>query len=207
MNVLEQLASALDRRDEVPNQELARKIASTKDSVAVKILVENLNHKDKAIQSDCIKVLYEIAEIDPQLVADYARVFIEFLKHKNNRLQWGAMTALNAICLENPSFIYKALPQIVEAGEKGSVITKDNLVKLLVKMASLAEYADDAFDLLCEQVLRSPTNQLPMYAELALPIITDPNKKKFSEILQSRLNEVEKESKRKRLEKVIKKLT
>ena len=46
-----------------------------------------------------------------------------------------------------------------------------------------------------------------MYAELALPIITDPNKKKFSEILQSRLNEVEKESKRKRLEKVIKKST
>jgi hypothetical protein len=46
-----------------------------------------------------------------------------------------------------------------------------------------------------------------MYAENSVPIINDKNKNEFVKIISSRLKEVEKESKKKRIEKVIKKVT
>ena len=45
------------------------------------------------MQNDCIKV-YEVSEISAALIADYANNFIALLDHKNNRLQWGAMTVI-----------------------------------------------------------------------------------------------------------------
>lgn len=207
MSVLDKLASVLGRRDEVPNQELAQAIVKNNDAKAVKELVDNLHHKNKDIQSDCIKVLYEIGEHKPALIAAYAPQFIALLGHKNNRLQWGAMTALSAITLENPKEIYAALPAILEAADKGSVITKDHAVNILINLYSVKKYQDDAFPLLIELLVSSPVNQLPMYAEKAMPVILDKNKALFIKTLQSRLDDIDKDTKRKRVEKVIKKLS
>jgi hypothetical protein len=206
MSVIEKLASSLNRRDEVPNQELAEEIAVKKDKRAVKELVENLNHKSKDIQNDCIKVLYEIGEIEPALVADFAQTFITLLGSKNNRLQWGVMTALNTIALENPKIVFSALPKIISAADNGSVITKDYAVNILIKFCSIKQYAEKSFSLLNEQLLSSPVNQLPMYAERAIPVINDRNKKLFVRTLTSRLDDIDKDTKRKRVEKVIKKI-
>ena len=112
MSIISKLASSLNRRDEVPNQELAKQIANNNDKKAVKELIDNLNNQSKDIQNDCIKVLYEIGEMKPSLVADYDKNFIELLDNKNNRLQWGAVKAINAITLESPDVIYSALPKI-----------------------------------------------------------------------------------------------
>jgi hypothetical protein len=207
MTVIDQLATSLDRRDEIPNQELAKKIISKNDKKAIKELIENLLNKNKNIQNDCIKVLYEIGEEKPSLISDYAKEFIQLLDNKNNRLQWGAMTALDSITLENPKLIYSSLAKIVSASDNGSVITKDHAVNILIKLCSLKQYSEDSFSLLIEQLLMCPTNQLPMYAENAIPVINDKNKKLFIKTLSSRLDEIEKETKRKRVEKVIKKLS
>jgi len=205
MSIIPKLASSLDRRDEVPNQELAKQIATKKDKKAVQELIENLNNKSKDIQKDCIKVLYEIGEINPSLVSDYAKEFIELLDNKNNRLQWGAMTALGTITTERPKEIYAALPTILLTADKGSVITTDHAVNILIKLCSIKDYSTNAFSLLIEQLLRSPTNQLPMYAERAIPIVDDKNKTLFVKTLISRLEDIDKETKRTRVEKVIKK--
>ncbi|MBK5285650.1 MAG: hypothetical protein JJE25_09630 [Bacteroidia bacterium] len=205
--MLNKLASSLKRRDEVPNQELAKQIANKNDRNAVKELVVNLSNKSKDIQNDCIKVLYEIGEREPELIAQYAKDFVELLNSKNNRIQWGAMTALNTITLENPKIIYSVLTKIISASDKGSVITKDQTVNILIKLCSVKQYADKALPLLIEQLLSSPTNQLPMYAERAMPIINEKNKARFIKTLSSRLNDIEKETKRKRVEKVIKKIS
>ena len=45
-----------------------------------------------------------------------------------------------------------------------------------------------------------------MYAERTLPIINENNKKEFIDILIQRFDELEKESQKKRIEKVLKKL-
>ena len=206
MSVLHELASALGRRDEVPNQELAAKIASSKNKEAVKELVENLWVKSKDVQNDCIKVLYEIGALEPSLIAPYAVTFLGLLRHKNNRLQWGGMAALDSIVSEKPEFIYESVPAILDAVYKGSVITMDGAVNIFIKLCSIPQYTENAFEVLLEILQKAPVNQLPMYAERAIPIVTTANKTRFITILSSRLNEIEKESKRKRVEKVIQKL-
>jgi hypothetical protein len=207
MSVINKLASSLNRIDEVPNQELAKQIASKGDKKAVKELVDNLSNKSKDIQNDCIKVLYEIGEIKPALIAGYAKEFIALLDSKNNRLQWGAMTAINTITLENPKLVNGALTKIISSAERGSVITRDYAVNILIKLCSLEQYSKNAFSLLNEQILGSPVNQLPMYAERAMTIINDNNKNIFIKTLSSRLDDIDKESKRKRIQRVIKKFS
>jgi len=207
MSVLNKLASSLKRRDEVPNQKLAKQIAAKKDNKAVRELADNLSNRSKDIRYDCIKVLYEIGESNPSLIAPYYEEFLTLLAHKDNRLQWGAMTALSSLTLENPKAIYALLPQIISAAGKGSVITKDHAVNILIKLCLVKQYAGKAFALLNEQLLGSPVNQLPMYAEKAMCIISEQNKKQFIKTLTSRLDDIDKESKRKRVEKVIKKVS
>jgi hypothetical protein len=207
MSVLNQLANALGRRDEVPNIELARKLAEKKDKVSIKELVNHISDKNKDIAGDCVKVIYEIAEINPKLVADHSKEFISLLEHKNNRIQWGAMTALGKITSLVPDQIYKALPKIILAAEKGSVITKDHYVNILITLCCITKYSKEVFPLLNEMLLTCPENQFPMYAENAVVIINEENKAAFLKTIKSRLKDIEKESKKKRVEKVIKKLS
>jgi hypothetical protein len=206
MSVIERLASSLGRRDEIPNQELAAEIAETNDKNAVKELIENLAGKNKNIRHDCIKTLYEIGYLKPALIAEYHATFLSLIDDKDNRMQWGAMTALSSIISEKPKEIFASLGNIIDAADKGSVITRDHCVKILVGLSSNASFAGKTFPLLNEQLMTCPVNQLPMYSEYALPVITAENKEKFIKTLAARFDDIEKDSARKRLEKVIKKL-
>jgi hypothetical protein len=206
MTILNKLASSLGRRDEVPNKQLAEEIAAADNKVAVKELIEQLHGKKKDIQSDCIKVLYEIGERKPALIAPYIKEFIGLLQHKNNRLQWGAMAALDAIATEKPKEMYNSLPQIIAAAELGSVITKDHCVNILVRLGRVRAYNDDVSVLLMEQLANSLPNQLPTYAEKAMEVINEKNKTVFIQTLRSRLGEYEGGAKKSRMEKLIKKL-
>jgi len=206
MSVLDQLASSLGRQDEVPNVELAHRIALKKDKKAIAELIHLISTGTKNIQNDCIKVVYEVGALNPSLIAEHTNYFIELLGNKNNRLQWGAMAALDAMANENPKSIYAQLPKILKAAEQGSVITKDHTVNILIALCGHQPYASRAFDLLIEQLQSSRDNQLPMYAERAFPVIGEKNKTKFIQTLESRLPDIDKESKRKRIKQVIQKL-
>lgn len=168
------------------------------------LLFENLTNKNKGIQSDCIKAIYKIGVLKPALIANYTNELISLLDSKNNRLQWGAMMALNTITNESPKRVYSSLIKIIAAAEKGSVIANDHCVSILIKLCVIKQYAEDGFSLLNERLLISPTNQLPRYAKKALPIITDKNKAVFINTLTLRLGEIEKDTKRLRIEKIIK---
>jgi hypothetical protein len=207
MSVLNKLATALNRRDEVPNQELAKEITRNNDRRAVKELVENLVNKDKNIQSDCIKVLYEIGAREPDLIAPYYREFAGLLDSKNNRLVWGAMTALDSVAAKEPKHIHSLLPKLLDLADSGSVITRDHVVGILVKLGAMKQYADECVPLLIEQLMSCPNNQFPMYAEMSLPVVTDKNRKAFQNVLTRRLEGLEKESQQKRVAKLLKQLT
>ncbi|MCD2423011.1 hypothetical protein LQ567_09575 [Niabella pedocola] len=206
MSIIAQLATSLGRKDETPNLELAAQIAKINNKKAIQELVANLSNKSKDLQHDCIKTLYETANLKPALIAAYFNDFISLLGSKNNRLQWGAMTALNYIAAENFDAAFHALPAMAAAAEAGSVITRDHFVAILIRLCANRQYAADAFTLLNEQLRHCPANQLPMYAENALPIINESNKTAITQTLTARLNDFEKESKRKRVEKVLKKI-
>lgn len=207
MSVIPQLAHSMGRRDDVPNQELAMNIARKNDKPAVKELVENLQHRSKDIQHDCIKVLYEIGLSLPAMIIDYLPVFLSLLQSKNNRMQWGAMIAIDHLTHHNPEAVYHALPQIIDAADKGSVITRDHAVFILIKLHKVKKYAADVFELLADQLSNCPANQLPMYAERAMPVIDRNNQATFRRIMLVRLTEMPTERKRNRLEKLARKFT
>jgi len=47
MSIINRLANSLGRRDEVPNQELARDLAAKKDKKGIREIAENLWNKDR----------------------------------------------------------------------------------------------------------------------------------------------------------------
>lgn len=206
MNVLEKLATSLERRDEVPNRELAAEILRSADAEAVSVLVENLANKKRGIRYDCIKVLYEIGYVEPKLVAGHLSVFLGLLSSKDNRLQWGAMTAIGCIVKVKPDEVFSSLSKIVEAADKGSVITRDHCVNILIGLSGIERFAGKAFPLLLEQMISCPDNQLPMYAVRAVSIINSVTKDRFIKVLSSRMQLLDKESGRRRVRKVIARL-
>jgi hypothetical protein len=201
-SIIDRLATSQNRRDEVPNVELAERIVQKGDKRAVAELVENLHNKDRNIQGDCIKVLYEVGEREPVLIAAYAEAFARLLESKNNRLVWGAMTAIDSITLENPEAVLRMVDKIIAVADAGSVITRDHAVAVLIKLASLEQVAPKVAPLLFEQLRGCPANQLPMYAEKAAVVINDDEQKMFVNVLASRLRDL-RGAKRSRVEKVI----
>jgi hypothetical protein len=204
MSVIPKLSSSLGTSKQGPNEKLAAEIAEKKDKKAIKELIDHLG--EKKLQGDCIKVLYETGERVPELIAPYDKVFLELLSGKNNRLAWGAMTALDCIASVNPAGMFKQLPLILKVADEGSVITRDHAVNILIKLSEDKKYSATTLPLLLEQMKTCPTNQLPKYGEDSVHIITDKYKPVFVKALTARLSEYEKETKRVRLEKVIKKL-
>ena len=153
MSTLDKLACALNRRDEVPNQELARELATTRKTNGIREVAEGLASKDAAIRADCIKVLYEIGYIAPELVAPYALEFVKLLKSRNNRLVWGGMIALSTIAPLAADALHPHLADIQKTFQAGSVITKDAGVLALARMASAnPAYNREIFPLLLEHL-------------------------------------------------------
>lgn len=206
MDILNSLASVSNRNDETLNIQLTEQIVAKSDENAIAELVKNLDNKNKAIQNDCIKVLYEIGERKAELITNYTDKFIQLLTNKNNRLVWGAMMALDWIASSQVEKIHANLDKIIVAANQASIIAKDHAVNILIKLCKTKIYQTKAFAQLIKQLETCPTNQLPMYAENALVIINTNNKLNFAVTLNQRIAEIEKESKRKRVEKVIGKL-
>jgi hypothetical protein len=206
MSVKDKLASSLGRKDEVPNQDLAREIVAESDKKAIDELIEFISSGSKAIRADVIKTLYEVGFEKPELIAPHAKTFLTLLDSNDNRLQWGAMMALSTIAKLKHKQIYTALPKILDAAKQGSVITRDHTVKILATLASMKAYADEVYPLLIDEVRHAPLNQFPMYAEYALEVTTDKNRTRLLKAINGRMHEVERDSMRKRLMKVLKKL-
>jgi hypothetical protein len=105
--LIENIAYFLGKNDEKPNIDLAVLLSSTKNIEGIKEIIGGLKHKQSQVANDCIKVIYEIGERDPELISEYVYDFIQLLKWKNNRLVWGGMTALAQIASLKYDAIYK----------------------------------------------------------------------------------------------------
>lgn len=204
MSVLEKLACNQNRRDEVPNQELARELVETQNREGLREIAENLWSKDKNIQADCIKVLYEAGYLAPELVVDYAADFLKLMKSKNNRLAWGAMIALSTIAAHKADELFPHVREIEQVMEKGSVITKDNGVKILALVAAQNEaYRRDIFPYLLNHLATCRPKDVPQHSEKSLPAVDGQNKAEFIALLEKRSIDLSK-SELARIKKVIK---
>lgn len=206
MSVLNLLSSSLGQKGNDANIALAKDIAEKENHSAIKELVSNLKNKDKKIQADCIKALYETAYIKPEMIASYYTDFLALLSDKNNRLVWGGMVALMAITDIKHKEIFAALDLISETVNKGSVITIDCGVEIYAKLNKHSEYLDKVEPLLIDQLWKCPIKQLPQYMEKSVISITQQNKEIYQKIINERKSECEKDSQQKRLEKALRKI-
>jgi len=191
MTALERIAHFQNRRDEVPNQELAHELASAQDIDGICEIAENLWNRNKGIQADCIKVLYEVGYIDPALIADYAEDFVKLLHSRNNRLVWGGMIALGTVADLRPQVVIAHLDEIRKAMEKGSVITVDNGVQALARAASKNEkYSRELVPHLLEHLRTCRPKDVPQHAEKSLPAINAGNKSRFIAVLTRRMDDL-----------------
>lgn len=207
MSAIDKLATSLGASNDVPNQELAREIANNNDSESIKELIDCLNHRDKNIQSDCIKTLYETGYIKPELLSGYVDILVELLGSKNNRLVWGALIALSTVANLDADAVYKNRQAIVDRLNDGSVIAVDAAVKTLALTAAAKdEYRKTLLPVLLDFLKTCRAKSVPMYAEFTAVAVTHAEAETFTAILVERDAEYS-DSQRKRVMKVIKDIT
>lgn len=212
MNVEERLASALDRNDEAPNIALAVKIAQSKDPSAITALIDILSAGKKPARHDAIKVLYEIGNREPDLIAPHIDGIASHLTSKDNRMVWGALTALDSIAKTHPETIVPLLTTILEAADCGSVIAKDKAMSILLTLSQIPTYQEHAIKTFNTRLRYAAPNQLPMYCEMFLEAHKDnaPFSSKDLEAIcttiELRQSDMPTPAKAKRLAKVLKTL-
>jgi hypothetical protein len=188
MSVLHRIASLQDRRDEIPNQELARDLAEREDRDGIREIAENLWNRDPAVQSDCIKVLYEIGAIKPGLIAAYVEDFLKLLTSRQNRLVWGGMIALSAVAAVEADELFLHAQEIQKAMQTGSVITIDNGVKALALIAAhQPAYAQALFPYLLDHLGGCRPKEVPQHAEKILVAVDAANRAQFLRVLEKRM--------------------
>jgi len=206
MSALRKIAYYQDRRDEGPNQKLARALAKTRDRGGIREIAGGLWDKNKSIRSDCLKVLYEIGYIDPGLIASYVDDFLKLLLDRENRMVWGSMIALATIADRRPKEIWNHIEEVKRATKKGTVITVVWGVRTMAGVAATdARYRKALFPVLLGHVRTCIPRDVPTHAESMLGAVTRSTQREFLDVLESRHKELS-PSQTARLKKVIRRI-
>ena len=194
--MIEQLACGVGRNDELLNIELAKKLCESRDRRDIQEIADGMKSKDRAIANDCIKVLYEIGQREPDLISEYTDEFIDLLSSRNNRMVWGSMTALAYVSPIRSEVIFRRLPEIFQAYESGSVITVDNSISVFAYLCKADEkYKEKIFPFLLGHILHCRAKEIPQHAERISICIDPENKEAFMNVLTIREKELTKSQK------------
>ena len=145
----------------------------------------------------------EAGEQAPDLLVPHLGAFVDLLDDRNNRLVWGAMCAIDVIARVAPAKVYAQLAPIMAAVDKGSVITRDHGVRVLVELGGDQRFATKAWPLLLEVLRTCPVNQIPMYAESTGKVVPGRFEKALIGVLEDRLMNMAQPAKRVRINKVL----
>lgn len=204
--MIEKTAYYLGRNDEEPNIALALELCDTNNMDGVKEIVQGLSDKTELLANDCIKVLYEIGERKPELIADYVMEFIQLLKSRNNRLVWGGMTAIAQLALLRPKEIFENRSIVIDAYEKGSVITRDYSISVFARLAKAdQQYEKEMLAILLQHLRTCRPKEVGQHAERTAVCVNRDNAAEFFEVLASRRSHLT-EAQNKRVDKLVKQL-
>ncbi len=191
MSILNKIAYFQGRRDDIPNQELARELVANRDVKGISEIAENLWNRDNNIQSDCLKVLYETGYLEPSLVAGYVDDFMKMLRSPNNRLVWGSMITLSTIASLQADALYSHIEEIKQAMENGSVITVDNGIKVLSAIAASSESRRcEIMPYLIAHLSSCRPKDVPQHAEAITAAVNLEYKAEFIRVLQTRMQDM-----------------
>lgn len=206
MGIAARLASALGRNDERPNGELAEDLAASGNTEDVAELATLLVTGMKPARHDAIKALYELGERRPELIAPHADIFLDLLSTKDNRMLWGAMSALAALAPAAPEKLAENLDIILAAADCASVIARDKAMILLASLATDPRFEPVAAPRLLQRLGKSAVNQVPMYAELTAPVMHGKNLDKFRQTVMTWHDVLPMPAKKRRLERLLRML-
>lgn len=125
----------------------------------------------KPKRHDAIKALYEIDVREPKLIAPHFIAFIDALSLRDNRMLWGARSAIDTLGNICPDQIMAHHNPILDAAEQSSVIAKDKTMHLLATLNGHAKFSFIIEPVLLERLTNAAVNQFPMYAEFAATMI------------------------------------
>lgn len=204
--MIEKTASFIGSNDEGPNIKLALELISSKNADGIREIAGGLNNPNQSIAHACIKVLYEIGEREPSLISPFVLDFIRQLKSRNNRLVWGAMTALSKIAALEPHTIYNNLDSVIKAYQGGSVITIDNSISVFAELVNAApEYESKIFPLIIKHLETCRPKEVGQHAERAFVCVNGKNAFMFKQILQKRYDSLT-DAQKKRVNKLLNKI-
>ncbi len=191
MSILTELASAQGRKDEEPNKELGKRLVENANLEGIREAVDNLRNEDKKIQVDCLAVLEQVGLLAPELIEDYLEEFLRLVFGKDNRLIWASMINIALIADRRPDQIINRLDDIIAVIEKGSVITRDNGIKIISRAgAAKPVYNSQVFPHLIDQLNNCRPKSLPQYAESILVAVNLDNQTQYLAVLNKRLDEL-----------------
>jgi hypothetical protein len=201
--MIEKISFYQGSNDEQANIDLAVQLSETEDTEGIKEITAGLADKKAVVANDCIKVLYEIAERKPALIAGYVKVFLDLLGSKNNRLIWGAMTALSRIAHLKPQEIMDNIDQVQNAYKNGSVITIDNGISVFAELVKAdLQGSSEIYDLLIAHLTACRPKEVPQHAERIFICIKEDNAIRYKEILEQRVKSLS-DSQKKRVQKLL----
>ncbi len=204
--MIEKIAYFLGRNDEEPNIELAVELCEADNSDGIKEVVQGLQNKKEQIANDCIKVLYEVGERKPELIADYVLEFIQLLRSRNNRLVWGGMTALAEITALRPKEVFENKEIIIKAYEDGSVITRDYSISVFARLSKADKvYEKEMFPIILEHLKSCKPKEVGQHAERAFICVNKDNASDFSKVLEERREHLT-DAQKKRVDKLIRQI-
>lgn len=191
MSILPRLAGALGRKDEAPNKELGRELVEARDVDGIREVAENLWDEDRRVQTDCLAVLEQVGLLAPELIEGYVADFLKLITSKVNRVVWASMIDLALIADRKPDEIFGRYNDVVRAIEKGSVITKDNGIKVLSRVAATGdEYRRLITPYLMGQLETCRAKSVAQYAESIRVAIAPDNQAQYLGILNARLDDL-----------------
>ena len=163
----------------------------SEDRQAIQEIADQLQNVNPHVQSDCLKVLYEIGYLKPALAAPYAEDFLKLLRSRNNRLVWGSMIALSTIAGLNPDPIDTQYELVLRTIDEGSVITRDAGIKVLAQLAaSSSARSERILPYLLMHLQTCRPKDVPQRAENILQAVDAIHSNAYIEILERRLEDL-----------------
>ncbi len=206
MSVLDRTAHRRGQSGEAANIELARQLAEEGNRTGIDEVAEALFDEEKALRHDCIKVLYEVGKIRPELIEKHVGIFLELLDSKSNRMVWGAMIALSTVADIEAESIHAKIESIYRTMAEGSVITIDAGIRVLAGVASIKpEYNQEILPYLLEHLRTCRSKEIPQHTESIIPAVGTENMEELLAILTERKEELTKPQEI-RVERIIKRL-
>lgn len=158
----------------------------------------------KALRHDCIKVLYEVGKIRPELINKHVETFLKLLDSRSNRMVWGVMIALSTVVAREAEAIHARIDRIYRTMAVGSVIAIDAGVRVLSGVASTKpEYNREILPYLLEPQRTCCSKEIPQHTESIMLAVGTENIEELLVILAERKEELTKPQEI-RVERIIK---